>query len=53
MLPAHFTPSPDLYPFESRFFESSVGRLHYVEEGSGQPPLFLHGNPTWASSIGT
>ena len=48
MPPAHFTPSPDLYPFESRFFESSAGRLHYVEEGSGQPLLFLHGNPTWS-----
>ena len=46
--PFHFTPSPQLYPFESRFFESSAGRLHYVEQGRGQPLLFLHGNPTWS-----
>ena len=43
-----FKPSPDLFPFESRFFDSSAGRVHYVEEGSGQPLLLLHGNPTWS-----
>lgn len=43
-----FTPDPSLYPFESRFLESSVGRIHYVDEGSGQPILMLHGNPTWS-----
>ncbi len=46
--PVSFTPSSDLFPFESRFFESSVGRMHYVDEGSGQPILMLHGNPTWS-----
>ena len=43
-----FKPSPDLYPFQSRFFDSTAGRLHYVDEGSGQPLLLLHGNPTWS-----
>jgi haloalkane dehalogenase len=43
-----FTPDPSLFPFESRYFESSVGRIHYVDEGSGQPILMLHGNPTWS-----
>ena len=43
-----FKPSPDLYPFRSRFFDSAAGRVHYVEEGSGQPLLLLHGNPTWS-----
>jgi haloalkane dehalogenase len=43
-----FTPSPDLYPFESRWFESSSGRVHYVDEGQGQPILMCHGNPTWS-----
>src|SRR5262249_11411978 len=23
-------------------------RMHYVDEGSGDPILFLHGNPTWS-----
>jgi haloalkane dehalogenase len=43
-----FEPSPELFPYESRFFESSAGRVHYVDEGQGQPILLLHGNPTWS-----
>ncbi|MDQ3932698.1 MAG: haloalkane dehalogenase [Actinomycetota bacterium] len=43
-----FTPDPTLYPFESRWFDSSAGRMHYIDEGSGAPILFLHGNPTWS-----
>lgn len=43
-----FEPAPELFPFESRWFESSAGRMHYVDEGSGQPILMLHGNPTWS-----
>jgi haloalkane dehalogenase len=37
-----------LYPFESRWFDSSAGRVHYIDEGSGPPILFCHGNPTWS-----
>ncbi len=29
-----FTPDPELYPFESRWFDSSHGRVHYIDEGS-------------------
>jgi haloalkane dehalogenase len=43
-----FTPDPQLYPFESRWHESDVGRVHYVDEGSGTPILMCHGNPTWS-----
>jgi len=43
-----FTPDPRLYPFESRWFDSSRGRIHYVDEGDGPPILFCHGNPTWS-----
>ena len=25
-----------------------MGRVHYVDEGVGEPILFLHGNPTWS-----
>ena len=28
-----FTPSPKHFPFESRWFDSSVGPVHYVDEG--------------------
>jgi haloalkane dehalogenase len=43
-----FTPSRDHFPFESRWFESSVGPVHYIDEGAGRPILFLHGNPDWS-----
>lgn len=43
-----FEPSPALYPFESRWHQSPVGRVHYLDEGRGRPILFLHGNPTWS-----
>ena len=43
-----FTPSPDLYPFASRWLDSSAGAVHYVAEGTGQPILMVHGNPTWS-----
>ncbi len=49
MAPAHgFRPDPRLFPFESQWLESTVGRVHYIDEGTGPPILFLHGNPTWS-----
>lgn len=43
-----FVPDENLYPFESRWFDSSAGRVHYIDEGSGTPILFCHGSPTWS-----
>lgn len=43
-----FTPHRSLYPFDSRWFDASVGRVHYIDEGAGTPILFCHGNPTWS-----
>jgi haloalkane dehalogenase len=43
-----FTPDPKLYPFTSRWFDSTRGRLHYIDEGTGPPILLCHGNPTWS-----
>ena len=43
-----FIPSAELFPFESKWFESSVGRIHYVDEGSGRPILLFHGQPDWS-----
>ena len=34
------------FPFESKYVEVLGSKMHYVEEGSGDPILFLHGNPT-------
>lgn len=38
----------DLFPFRSRFAELDGHSVHYVDEGSGQVLLLLHGNPTWS-----
>jgi haloalkane dehalogenase len=43
-----FTPDQSLYPFESNWFKSQDGLMHYVDEGTGPPILFCHGNPTWS-----
>lgn len=36
------------WPFEPRYLEQNGLRMHYVEEGSGDPILLLHGEPTWS-----
>jgi haloalkane dehalogenase len=39
------------YPFQSRFLDLPVGRIHYVDEGDARDPnplLFVHGTPTWS-----
>jgi haloalkane dehalogenase len=36
------------FPFESRFMRVNGHRMHYVDEGNGDPVLLLHGNPTWS-----
>ena len=38
-----------LYPWPGNDFTPSCGhRLHYVDEGSGDTLLMVHGNPTWS-----
>lgn len=34
------------FPFESKYLDVKGSRIHYIEEGKGDPILFLHGNPT-------
>ncbi len=41
-------PWRDLYPFPSHHLALGSVRLHYLDEGAGQPLLFVHGNPTWS-----
>jgi haloalkane dehalogenase len=36
------------YPFTSRRMDLASGRMHYVDEGQGEPILFVHGTPTWS-----
>ena len=38
-----------LYPFRSHYLTVGQGaRMHYVDEGEGDPVLMVHGNPTWS-----
>ena len=39
---------PHDFPYESRYADVLGSRMHYVEHGSGDPVLFLHGQPTWS-----
>lgn len=34
------------FPFESKYIEIQGSNIHYIDEGSGDPILFLHGQPT-------
>ncbi len=36
--------SPD-FPYESRYVTALNSRMHYIDEGEGDPILFLHGMP--------
>jgi len=38
----------ELYPFASRYIELEGQRLHYIDEGSGETVLFVHGTPSWS-----
>ena len=37
-----------LYPFRSNYMDVKGLRYHYLDEGSGDPILMIHGNPTWS-----
>jgi len=39
---------PNEYPFTSRYVNVPEGRMHYVDEGSGDTILMVHGTPTWS-----
>ena len=34
------------FPYDSKFISINGSLIHYIEEGKGNPILFLHGNPT-------
>ena len=34
------------FPFESKYLNVKGSKMHYIDEGEGDPILFLHGNPT-------
>ncbi len=42
-----FAALPD-YPFVPHYADQDGLRLHYLDEGAGEPLLLLHGEPTWS-----
>jgi haloalkane dehalogenase len=45
----HKLPPPAIsaaYPFQGNYVHVLDSRMHYVEAGSGEPIVFIHGNPT-------
>jgi haloalkane dehalogenase len=36
------------YPFAAHYVEQDGLRMHYIDEGEGDPVLLLHGEPTWS-----
>jgi haloalkane dehalogenase len=43
------SPFRALYPFASHHFALREGlRMHYLDEGAGEPLVMVHGNPTWS-----
>ena len=35
------------WPWRPRFARVNGWRMHYIDEGRGDPVVLLHGNPTW------
>ena len=46
MIPANET-FDGTFPFEPHFTDAPGFRMHYVDEGEGEPVVLLHGEPTW------
>ncbi len=36
------------YPFEANWLRVRGSRMHFLDEGRGDPFVLLHGNPTWS-----
>lgn len=36
------------FNFKSNYIEINGSKIHYVDEGEGDPILLIHGNPTWS-----
>ena len=34
------------FPFQSKYVDVKGSKIHYIDEGEGDPILFIHGNPT-------
>lgn len=39
---------PSAYPFQRRSLALPAGRIHYLDEGEGEPLVLVHGTPSWS-----
>jgi len=46
--PVDISPFKHLYPFKSHYMDLDGLKYHFVDEGSGDPIIMIHGNPTWS-----
>jgi len=46
--PVDISPFRHLYPFKSHYMDLNGLKYHFVDEGSGDPIIMIHGNPTWS-----
>lgn len=46
-----FEADQELYPFTSHYMPLEAGQMHYIDEGSGEPVVMVHGNPDWSFSF--
>ena len=37
-----------LFPFKRNYLDRNGNKLHYVNEGQGEPVVMVHGNPSWS-----
>ncbi len=37
-----------LLPFKRNFLDRNGNKLHYINEGQGEPVVMVHGNPSWS-----
>lgn len=43
-----FSISKDIYPFEGKYLDLTDIKYHYLDEGTGDPVVMIHGNPSWS-----
>jgi pimeloyl-ACP methyl ester carboxylesterase len=41
-------PFEALYPWSGHWLDRDGSRMHYLDEGEGEPLVLVHGNPTWS-----
>lgn len=43
-----FNISDEIYPFQGQYHDRGGLKIHYLDEGSGDPVVMVHGNPSWS-----